>query len=123
MSLSLWGHSAHPHVLGDAEVPLFAVRYDLGVASDYSYFAPARNFLLLYELFEAYFVVRQRKTAIVSIEFSKEVKYSIRKEENRPKQGIYDETYSKEASKKLKARQKQFACGAIGRQKIPPAAK
>ena len=43
------------------------MRYDPGVAGDYSYFAPAGNFLSLFELFEAYFVLGRRRTATVSI--------------------------------------------------------
>ena len=63
-----------------------------GMPGDYSYFAPVpkyylfssvpkvtRNFLSLFELFEVCFVLRQRKTSTVPIEFSKEVKYSTSK--------------------------------------------
>ena len=76
------------------------MRYDPGVASDYSYFAPGGNFLSLFELFDACFVLGQRKTATVLIEFSKEVKYSMPKEETRPKQSIEDEINTKKAFKK-----------------------
>ena len=60
-----------------------------GLPGDYSYFAPVPkvtgNFLSLFEPFEAYFALRQGKTATVSIEFSKEVKYSMQKEQTSPK--------------------------------------
>ena len=60
-----------------------------GLPGDYSYFARVPkvtgNFLSLFELFEACFVLRERKTATVSIEFSKEVKYSMQKEQTSPK--------------------------------------
>ena len=60
-----------------------------GLPGDYSCFAPVAkvtgNFLSLFELFEACFVLRQRKTATVSIEFSKEVKYSYAKKETSAK--------------------------------------
>ena len=46
-----------------------------GLPGDYSYFAPVSkvtgNLLSLFEQFEACFVLRQRKTATVPIEFSK----------------------------------------------------
>ena len=48
---------------------------------EYSYFAPVPkitgDFFSPFELLEACFVLRQRKTAAVSMEFSKEVKYPI----------------------------------------------
>ena len=49
-------------------MPLFAVRFD------HSYFVPqflkvTGNLLSLFELVEIWFVLRQRKTATVSIEF------------------------------------------------------
>ena len=101
------------------------MRYDPGVASDYSYFAPAGNFLSLFELFEACVVLRQSKTATVSIEFSKEVKYSMPKEENRPKRRMHlRRNQHKKAIKKMNTRQKKKnACGAVIRTKKTPAAK
>ena len=99
------------------------MRYDPGVASDCLYFAPAGNFLSILKLFEACFVLRQRKTATVSIEFSKEVKYSMPKEETRPEQSIQDEINTKKALKKQKHAKKNIACVAIGQKEKSPAVK
>ena len=67
-----------------------------GLPGDYSYFAPVPNvtgnFLSRFELFEAWFVFRQRNTPTVSIEFSKEVKYSVQKEEISPKKASKKKT-------------------------------
>ena len=76
--------------LGDAGLPLFAMRYDPGVARRLPIFCTTvpkvtGNFLALFEMFEAWFVLRERKTATVSIEFSKEVKYSMQEKETSPK--------------------------------------
>ena len=78
--------------LGNTGFPLFAVRYDPGVARRLlilQYYATVSKvtgkFLSLFELFEAcFFVLRQRTTATVSIQFSKEAIYSTQKEEASP---------------------------------------
>ena len=65
-------------------------RYSRCVAmpGEYSYFAPVPkitgDFFSPFELLEACFVLRQRKTATISIEFAKEVKYYMQEEETSP---------------------------------------
>ena len=98
------------------------MRYDLRVASEYSYFAPAGNFFSLFELFDACFVLRQRKTATVSIEFSKEVLYAERGNQTQTKVFKAKSTQRK-PRKKLEAHTNKIACGALGRKKKSPAAK
>ena len=75
-----------------------------GLPGDYSYFAPVPKvtgyFLSIFEPFEAYFALRQGKTATVSIEFSKEVKYSMQKDETSPQKSIQDENNQPSVKKK-----------------------
>ena len=74
-----------------------------GLPGDYSCFAPVAkvtgNFLSLFELFEACFVLRQRKTATVSIEFSKEVMCSLQKRKPAPKKALKIKSNTKKALK------------------------
>ena len=75
------------------------MRYEPGVASDYSYFAPAGNFPSFFELFETCLVFRQRKTATGSIESSKgrKVLYAKRGNQTQAKH-LKDEMSPKKAS-------------------------